>query len=161
MSKRPLQEKIKEYLQVVHVHVVERNLLELAILGVLEVESWEPVVAHVGLGQGRGAFRLSKVLSGNVKTEVTGTHDCVNVSGSGTGGDDRVGTASGKGTISVVTQDGKGAFILGGNRGDESRKDSSGEDHVEIVCRSRKVVCVEEVVKVKSRLSVSRTDRLD
>jgi hypothetical protein len=86
----------------------------------------------------------------------------VNVSGSGTGGDNRVGTASGKGTISVVTQDGKGAFILSGNRGDESRKDSSSENHVEIVCRSRKVVYVEEVVKVKkSRLSVSRTDRLD
>lgn len=129
--KQPVSGTVREYSQVVHIHVVERNLLELAILGILEVESREPIGAHVGLGQGRRALRLSEALSGNVKTEVAGSHDSVDVRGSGTGGDDRVGTASGKGTISVVTQDGKGTGILCGNRGDESRKGSSSEDHVE------------------------------
>lgn len=153
---------IREYSQVVHIHVVERNLLELSILGVLEEKSREPVVAHIGLGEGRCAFRLSEPLSGNVKTEVAGTHDSVDVSGSGTGRDDGVSAASGKRTLSIVLQDGKGAFVLCGNRGDESRENSSSEDHLEIVFVVLvKVVCVEEVVKVESCLSVSRTDRLD
>jgi len=103
--------------EVVHVHVKQRDLLELASLGILEEQTGDPVVALVVLNLSRCALGVDQDTAIDNGVEVASSHDSVVVAGLLARADDGVDGTLGQELVAVEAEDGKGAVILGRSQG--------------------------------------------
>ena len=109
--------------KVVHVGVEEFDGLEVARLGVLEVERGEPVVGVIALDLRRAAIGVFEILASRAETEGASTENVVNVGRDLAGGDDGISTGNGELLIGKV-QNSKGTLVLGG--GGDAQKGRQG-----------------------------------
>lgn len=99
---------------------------KLSILALI-VESWNPVVAEIGLDSARRAGRSASLIEIHIKTKAVTTHDGVDVTGDGTWVDDWVGALSDENTWAWKTEEGV-------NRREDCRKGEDRDVHEAHLC---------------------------
>lgn len=110
--------------EVVDVGVVDVDILQVARLGVVEVDGRVPVVAEVTLDQSVTAVGLEQLLTGGAEAKVAATQDVVDVGGDLARLNNGIGTGSNN-ALAGEAQDSESSAVLGGG-GSASHGHNSG-----------------------------------